>query len=196
VFSAFVTDIDAMGLSEGQGLVLPSGFYWDDNDQTRAFASRFFKLMKKMPTNSHALAYAAATHYSRRFRLQAPVRADGRVTYDISLYQVKSPSESKAAWDYMKSLGTVSQCDTFRPFRKRVPACSQQVGQIVRTRFAFLRGGAMIRLIVCIRKLPHLSQEVSTLLTRRAWTFGSKECRCATDQAIHSDPPLWAGRIG
>lgn len=43
------------------------------------------------------------------------VRADGRVTYDISLYQVKSPSESKAAWDYMKSLGTVSQSDAFRP---------------------------------------------------------------------------------
>lgn len=138
VFSAFVTDIDAMGLNEGQGLVLPSGFYWDDNDRTRAFASRFFKLMKKMPTNSHALAYAAATHYLKAvqaagtddtekvnekmrsmpvdfFGRPGSVRADGRVTYDISLYQVKSPSESKAAWDYMKSLGTVSQSDAFRP---------------------------------------------------------------------------------
>jgi len=135
-----------------------------------------------MPTNSHALAYAAATHYLKAvqaagtddtekvnekmrsmpvdfFGCPGSVRADGLVTYDISLYQRKSPSESKVAWDYMKPLGTVSQRDTFRPFRKRVPACSQQVGQIVRTRFAFLRGGAMIRLIVFMIKLPHLSQE-------------------------------------
>ncbi|MGX9389444.1 ABC transporter substrate-binding protein [Nitrobacteraceae bacterium UC4446_H13] len=138
VFSAFVTDIDAMGLAEGQGLVLPSGFYWDENEQTRAFAKRFFDIMKKMPTNSHALAYAAAMHYLKAveaagtddtekvnekmrsmpvdfFGGAGSVRADGRVTYDISLYQVKSPSESKARWDYMKSIGTVSQKDAFRP---------------------------------------------------------------------------------
>lgn len=138
VFSAFVTDIDAMGLVEGQGLVLPSGFYWDDNDKTRAFAKRYFELMKKMPTNSHAFAYAATLHYLKAvqatgtdetekvnekmrsipvdlFGRPGSVRADGRVTYDVTLYEVKSPAESKYPWDYMKAIGSVGQKDAFRP---------------------------------------------------------------------------------
>ncbi|HEY1779904.1 MAG TPA: ABC transporter substrate-binding protein [Roseiarcus sp.] len=138
VFSAFVTDIDAIGLDIAQGLVLPSGFYWDDNEQTRAFAKRFFAVMKKMPTNSQATAYAATMHYLKAvqaagtddteavnekmrsmpvdyFGRVGSVRADGRVTYDITLYQVKSPAESKYPWDYMKPIGTVSQMDAFRP---------------------------------------------------------------------------------
>lgn len=137
-FSAFVTDIASIGLNDAQGLVLPSGFYWDDNEQTRAFAKRYFDAMKKMPTNSHAVAYAATMHYLKAiesagtddaekvnekmrslpvdfFGRKGSVRADGRVTYDISLYQVKTPSESKYPWDYMKSTGSVSQTDAFRP---------------------------------------------------------------------------------
>lgn len=141
VFSAFVTDIDAMGLAEGQGLVLPSGFYWDDNEQTRAFAKRYFALMKKMPTNSHAFAYAATLHYLKAvqaagtddtekvnekmrslpvdfFGRPGSVRADGRVTYDVTLYEVKSPAESKYPWDYMKAIGSVGQKDAFRPLQE------------------------------------------------------------------------------
>lgn len=138
VFSAFVTDIDSIGLEQAQGLVLPSGFYWDDNEQTRAFSKRFFTVMKKMPTNSHAVAYAATMHYLKAvqaagtddtvkvnekmrempvdyFGRAGSVRADGRVTYDITLYQVKSPAESKYPWDYMKPIGTISQTDAVRP---------------------------------------------------------------------------------
>jgi branched-chain amino acid transport system substrate-binding protein len=138
VFSAFVTDIDAMGLAEGQGLVLPSGFYWDENEETRVFSKRYFGVMKKMPTNSQAFAYVATLHYLKAvqaagtddservnekmrsipvdvFGRSGSVRADGRVTYDITLYEVKSPAESKYPWDYMKAIGSVGQKDAFRP---------------------------------------------------------------------------------
>jgi len=71
VFSAFVTDIDAMGLNEGQGLVLPSGFYWDDNHQTQAFASRFFKLIKRCRPTRMRSPMRRRRIISRRFRLQA-----------------------------------------------------------------------------------------------------------------------------
>jgi branched-chain amino acid transport system substrate-binding protein len=137
-FSTFITDIHALGLAEAQGLVLPQGFYWDDNDRTRSFSKRFFETMKKMPTNSQAAGYAAVAHYLKAiqaagtddavkvneemrklpvdyFGREGKVRADGRVTYDLALYQVKAPSESKGPWDYMKAIGIVRQADASRP---------------------------------------------------------------------------------
>src|ERR1700704_892313 len=47
---AFITDIDSVGLETAQGLLLAEAFYWDLNDDTRAFSKRFMKRVKRVPT--------------------------------------------------------------------------------------------------------------------------------------------------
>lgn len=121
-FLVFITDVHALGLQVAQGLYVSSGFYWDQNDASRTFSQRFFKERRAMPTKSQAATYAATMHWlqavratgstdaftvNRRMRQAAgnffgkriAIRADGRVMYDMDLYQVKVPSESRAPWD-------------------------------------------------------------------------------------------------
>ena len=62
----FLTDVHAVGLDIAQGLVLTTAWYWNMNDETRAFANRFFEKTKKMPTFSQAAYYSATTHLSQR----------------------------------------------------------------------------------------------------------------------------------
>ncbi len=60
----FLTDIHALGLPTAQGLVVTETFYWDTNDQTRAFAKRFAAVDKGIhPTMVHAGVYSAVLHY-------------------------------------------------------------------------------------------------------------------------------------
>ena len=60
----FSSDVKALGLKAAQGLVLTEGFYWDLNDQTRAFSKRFAaKFNGKMPTSSQAGVYSSILHY-------------------------------------------------------------------------------------------------------------------------------------
>lgn len=114
-----------------QNVLLVQNFYWDQNDQTRAFSKEFFAIRKKMPNFTHAsdysgtLAYLNAVkeagsddpakvvakmreHPMTMFGQKVSVRADGRVIYDVSLYQVKSPAELKYPWDYLKLIRTSS----------------------------------------------------------------------------------------
>ena len=127
----FITDVHSLGLEAAQGLVFATGFYWDQDEATRTWSRRFFDRMGRMPTKEHAEAYSAVRHYLRavgaagtkdapavmaRMR-QMPVddfyaqggtlREDGRLVHRVLLVQVKSPAESKQAWDYYKVLGTV-----------------------------------------------------------------------------------------
>lgn len=134
----FISDVHALGLDVAKGLLVVTGFYWDGNDKTRAFAKRFFAQQSKMPTKEQANTYAAVKAYLTAiqeikrddpestvaqlksvpvdyFGQAARVRADGRVIYDLALYEVKAPAESKAPWDYYKKVADVKGEDAFLP---------------------------------------------------------------------------------
>lgn len=135
-FAMFLTDVRSLGLEASQGLILSEDFYWDDNDATRAWSKRFFDARKQMPSREQANNYAAVTHYLRavaaagttdadavmakmrempaeHFGKQVRIRADGRVMFDMNVYQVKTPTESKGPWDLYKRIGTVSADQAF-----------------------------------------------------------------------------------
>jgi branched-chain amino acid transport system substrate-binding protein len=134
---AFVTDVNSLGLGVAQGMMITTGFYWDDNDATRAFAQRFEKLHGRMPTREQAGVYVSVTHYLKaarashsddaasvnaamrrlpvdRFGAQAHVRANGRVAYDLGVYRVKSPVQSRYPWDYFEKIATIPAAEAFR----------------------------------------------------------------------------------
>ena len=133
-----ITDIHALGLPAAQGLILTEGWYWDRDDETRAFAKRFQARHKAMPTQYQAGAYSAVTHYLKAIQAagtdqaepvmakmrELPVndmftkggvlREDGRMVHDMYLMQVKEPGESKGEWDVYKVLATIPGQDAFR----------------------------------------------------------------------------------
>src|SRR5438445_1205216 len=135
---AFVTDIDSVGLETAQGLLLAEAFYWDLNDDTRAFSKRFMERVKRVPTSAQAGVYSSVTHYLKAvkaagttdsaavikimkdtpindmFARQGRIREDGRMVHEMYLFEVKKPSESKARWDAYKLLGTVPGNDAFQ----------------------------------------------------------------------------------
>lgn len=134
----FLTDIHSLGLAAAQGSLIAEGFYWDQNDAARAWSRRFLAAHGKMPTKAQAAAYVSVLHYLRAveaagtdearavnarmrqmpvdyFGRPATIRPSGRVVYDLSLYQVKAPAESRYAWDYYKEVGLVPSDQAFRP---------------------------------------------------------------------------------
>jgi branched-chain amino acid transport system substrate-binding protein len=126
-----ITDIHGLGLKTAQGLLLTSAFYWDRNDETRAWSKRFYAKLHKMPTMWQAGTYSAVMHYLKAIKAagtddplkvaakmrEMPVndffahngklRVDGLMVHDLYLLEVKKPEESKYAWDYMKVLQTI-----------------------------------------------------------------------------------------
>lgn len=141
-FAALMATIDAIhgvGLKDAQGIIVAEAFYWDQNDETRAFAKRFYERMKAMPTQVQAGAYSAVNHYLKAVKAVgskdpdkvmakmrelpiddfmshgARLRADGRVLRDLYLFEVKSPAESKAPWDYYKQIGVIPADKAVRP---------------------------------------------------------------------------------
>ncbi|MEW6640302.1 MAG: ABC transporter substrate-binding protein [Pseudomonadota bacterium] len=135
-----LTDVHAIGLNSAKGLYLTEGFYWDMNDGTRKFADRFAAQMNgKRPTANQAGVYAGTLHYLRAAAAanssdgqavvakmkampskdalfgEGEVRADGRHIHNMYLFQVKSPTESKGAWDYYKLVQTIPAAEAFRP---------------------------------------------------------------------------------
>jgi branched-chain amino acid transport system substrate-binding protein len=136
----FLTDVHALGLPTAQGLILTNTFYWDQNDQTRAFAKRFAERDKDIhPTMVHAGVYSAVLHYLKAVEAlksddgtkviakmkemptddplfgKGTIRADGRKIHPAYLVEVKKPSESKAPWDYYKVRATIPADQAFRP---------------------------------------------------------------------------------
>lgn len=127
----FISDVHALGLPATKGMYLASAWYWDLNDQSRAWSKRFYSRTKKMPTVLQAGDYSAATHYlnavkavgtddpekviakmkatriNDMFATNGVIRPDGRMVHDMYLAQVKDPSESKYPWDYYKILQTI-----------------------------------------------------------------------------------------
>jgi branched-chain amino acid transport system substrate-binding protein len=135
---AFVTDIDSVGLETAQGLLLAEAFYWDLNDDTRAFSKRFMDRVKRVPTSAQAGVYSSVMHYLKAvkaagttdsaavmkimkdtpindfFAKNGRIREDGRMVHDMYLFEVKKPSESKGRWDDYKLLATVPGNEAFQ----------------------------------------------------------------------------------
>jgi branched-chain amino acid transport system substrate-binding protein len=135
----WITDIKSLGLETAQGLVLTNAFYWDRDDETRAWSRRFFERMKRMPHMGDAGDYSSTTHYLKAvqaagtddaqsvtakmreipvndfFAKNGRIREDGRMVHDMYVYEVKKPSESKSDWDYYKLREIIPGNDAFRP---------------------------------------------------------------------------------
>jgi len=139
----FVTDVHALGLKVAQGLTFTESFYWDLNDQTRAWSKRFVKVSPKgtMPSMTVAGNYAAVLHYLKALDAlggnphdgakvvakmkeiptddplfgKGPLRADGRRIIPAYLFEVKKPEESKYPWDYYKLIATIPPEDAAKP---------------------------------------------------------------------------------
>lgn len=135
----FITDVNALGLKDAQGLQFTTAFYWDQNDETRAFSQRFIKEVGHMPTMVQAGVYSATMHYLKAIKAlgnkdplavmakmrETPIndfmthngrlRIDGRVVRDMYLVEVKKPEESKGPWDYLKIINTVPGDKAYRP---------------------------------------------------------------------------------
>jgi branched-chain amino acid transport system substrate-binding protein len=139
-FLVFVNDIHAIGLKTANGLLLVESFYWDMNEETRAFSKRFAARMGgKVPSANQAGVYSSTLAYLRavaaggsdeakiavpemkRTPIKDPlfgettVRADGRAVHPIYLFQVKKPEESRYPFDYYKLIDTISAEAAFRP---------------------------------------------------------------------------------
>jgi len=137
----YITDVHALGLEFAKGIVLTEAFYWDLNDNTRAFSKRFGALMGgRMPTMMQAGGYSATLHYLKAMAAMGPtddgaavvrqmksmptsdiafregrLREDGRKIHNMYLFEVKKPEESKGPWDYYKLLSTIPAETAFRP---------------------------------------------------------------------------------
>jgi branched-chain amino acid transport system substrate-binding protein len=125
-----LTEVHSLGLDAAQGLVLTEGFYWDHDDQSRAFSERFFKRTGRMPSMIHAGTYSATLSYLKAVKsagtkdaeavakklkelpvddafAKGKVQENGSMVHDMYLFEVKKPSESKKPWDYYKQLAVV-----------------------------------------------------------------------------------------
>ena len=136
----FLTDVHALGLQTAQGLIFTETFYWDRNDESRAWSKRFLAQHGgKSPTMVQAGVYSAVLHYLKAVEAaktddgtkviakmkemptddplfgKGSMRADGRKLHDAYLVEVKKPSESKAPYDYHKVRATIPANEAFRP---------------------------------------------------------------------------------
>ncbi|MDQ1079500.1 ABC transporter substrate-binding protein [Pseudoroseomonas cervicalis] len=144
VLLMFINDVHSLGLRAAQGLVCTESFYWDLNDRTRAFTDRVKgSLGGNYPAMSHAGCYASVLHYLKavadmgapaakasgtevvtRMKAmptdddcfgQGRIREDGRKVHPVYLFEVKTPEESRGAWDYYKLLQTTGPDEAWRP---------------------------------------------------------------------------------
>ncbi len=133
----FINDVHALGLKNTEGLLTTDSWYWDQNEETRKFAARFFEKFKRMPSSVQAGNYSAALTYLKAVKAANSddadkvltalkkakindmyakngfIREDGRMIHDMFLMQVKKPSEATKPWDYYKLLTTVPGTQAF-----------------------------------------------------------------------------------
>lgn len=137
-----IIDIVALGPDGAKGITFANTFYWDSNDETRAFAKRFMALSGgTVPGQIHAGSYAAVKHYltalreagtddsrivaakmrelpvNNMYQKNVVIRPDGRVLVNVYINEVKAPADVKHPLDYMKVTQTLSGQDAFRPLK-------------------------------------------------------------------------------
>jgi branched-chain amino acid transport system substrate-binding protein len=134
----FISDVHSLTLQAAQGLKFVTAFYWDRNEETRAWSKRFFERHGRMPTMVQASVYSAIRHYLGAIAAagtdeakavmakmrETPVndfyvkdgrlREDGRLVHDMYFAQVKKPSESTKPWDYYNMLRVIPGDQAFR----------------------------------------------------------------------------------
>jgi branched-chain amino acid transport system substrate-binding protein len=133
-----ISDIEALGLTTANGLVFTTAFYWDRDEASRVWSKRFFERTGRMPGMVQAGTYSAVLHYLKAmeaagmadgkvvadkirelpvddFFAKGRVREDGRMMHDMYLVEVKTPSESKAKWDYYKVLRRIPAEEAAQP---------------------------------------------------------------------------------
>lgn len=132
-----LSEVHGLGLEAAQGLSLTEGFYWDRDDESRAFSQKFFDRTQRMPNMIQAGTYSAVTQYLKAiqkagsdgteavskalhempvedvFARGGKVGANGRMIYDMYLMEVKTPAESTKPWDYYKVLATVPGSEAY-----------------------------------------------------------------------------------
>ena len=139
----YITDVHSLGLDKAAGMTFMTAFYWDRDDETRAWSKRYGERMGgAMPTMAQAGVYSAVRHYLQAikdigtddgpkvaarmkampvedmFSRNGKLREDGRMVHDLHLVEVKKPGESKAPWDYYKVLADVPGDSAFRALDK------------------------------------------------------------------------------
>jgi branched-chain amino acid transport system substrate-binding protein len=137
-----LTNIKSIGLETGQGLIYTEPYYWNQNNETRAFAERFRRIHGRPPTAFQASCWGAVTHYLKAVQAagidaagpvmakmrQLPIndfmtrdghiRPDGRVIRDMYMMRVKSPKESRGDWDLLDVVQQIKGEDAFRPLSR------------------------------------------------------------------------------
>jgi branched-chain amino acid transport system substrate-binding protein len=122
----FITDVHSIGIKNASGLLATEAWYWDLNDETRAFAGRFIQKMKRMPTSVHAGDYSSMLTYLKAVKAAGTdnpdkvmaelqkikindmftkggyIRKDGTMMHDMYLFEVKKPEEVTKPWDYYR----------------------------------------------------------------------------------------------
>ena len=145
----FINNIHSLGLETAQGLYLTTSWYWDLNDETRAFAGRFFEKMKTQPTMTQAGTYSATLTYLKAVKAAGTtdadrvmaelrrtkindmftrggyIRADGVMIHDMYVMQVKSPRESRHPWDYYQLITVMPGAEAFGPITGRCPVAAR-----------------------------------------------------------------------
>ena len=138
----FATDVQSLTLPVAQGLVLTESFYWDLNDETRAWTKRYRAKKDRLPSMLTAGVYSSTLHYLKAVQAagtddakavmakmrdmpvndvmtkNGKLRPDGRLVRDMYLFQVKSPDESKGKDDIYKLVATVPGDQAFRPLNE------------------------------------------------------------------------------
>jgi branched-chain amino acid transport system substrate-binding protein len=138
VFLLYIMEVHSLGLADTAGIRFVDTFYWDLDDKSRAWSKRFFDRNGKMPTAPQVNAYEGVYHYLKAVQSAGTmdtqavmkkmkelkvedatgatgfIREDGRVIRDMHLFEVKSPAESKYAWDYFKKIGTLPGSEAYR----------------------------------------------------------------------------------
>ena len=137
-----LTNVKAIGLDTAQGMVFTEAYYWDQNDETRAYAQRFQRIHGRPPTMFQASMWGAVTHYLKAVQAAgtdaaAPVmakmretpindfmtkngtiRVDGRVIRDMYLMRAKKPDDARGEWDLLEVAQTIPGNEAFRPLNE------------------------------------------------------------------------------
>ncbi|RVU19798.1 ABC transporter substrate-binding protein [Methylobacterium oryzihabitans] len=137
-----VTHMPALGLKATQGVHIVTGYYWDTDEGTRAFAARYAARhpRRAMPNDMQAGVYSAVAHYLKTLAAgtdpadgravvaamkamptddpvfgKGSIRADGRKLHPMHLLVTKTEAESKGGWDFFRIVRTIPADEAWRP---------------------------------------------------------------------------------